>query len=163
MSTSSPLPPAPPPVAADVGIVGALGIEFAPFLAKLERVRKYQAAQVQVIEGEYRGRVVAVVLGGMGRPRAQRGAEALLAGHRPRWIISAGFGGALDPALKRNDVVLPREVVNIEGARFTIDLALPGDSPIVRLANGSAPDGGQHRRDRRRQGRSAPEARGRCG
>lgn len=134
-----PTPPdfvAPPPVAADVGIVGALGIEFSPFLAKLGRVRRYQANRVQVIEGELRGRLVVVALNGMGRPSAQRAAEALLAGHRPRWIVSAGFAGALDPTLRRNDVVLPREVVNAEGARFTIDLGLPDGSERSGLRTG---------------------------
>ena len=122
---STPSQPAPPPVSADVGIVAALGIEVAPFLAKLGRVRKYSGPKFAVVEGEVAGKLVAVVLAGAGRARAQRGAEILLDGHRPRWIISAGFAGALDPALRRNDLVLASEVVNLEGRRYAIDLAVP--------------------------------------
>ena len=122
--------PAPPPVAADVGVVAALEIEVAPLLAKLANVRSYSPPKFRIIEGEHAGRVIAVVLTGMGRKRAQRGAEILLDGHRPRWIVSAGFAGALDPARKRNDLVLPSEVANIEGRRYAIDLAVPAGSGL---------------------------------
>ncbi len=81
-----------------------------------------------MIEGECGGKLVALVLTGMGRPRAQRGLEILLDGHRPRWVVSAGFGGALDPDLRRNDIVLPTEVINAEGRRFAIDLPVPPES-----------------------------------
>ena len=128
MSSVPPTQPAPAPVSADIGIVAALGIEVAPLLAKLTRVRKYSGAKFSVVEGELAGKVVAVVLAGAGRARAQRGAEVLLAGHRPRWLISAGFAGALNPRFHRNDLVLASEVVNLEGSRFAIDLAVP-DSP----------------------------------
>ncbi len=124
------------PVPADIGIVAATPIEVGPLLARFAHVRKYAGPKVTIVEGECAGRVVALVLTGMGRARAQRGAELLMAGHRPRWIISAGFGGALDPALKRNDLVLAREVVNLEGGRFAIDLAIPPESEAQGLRAG---------------------------
>ena len=65
-----------------------------------------------VIEGEHDGKIVAVAIGGLGRAAARRAAGLLIAGHRPRWIISAGFAGALNPALNRNDLVLPEEVID---------------------------------------------------
>lgn len=125
MSQGPPPPKAPAPAPADIGVVAATPIEVAPLLARFSDVRKYAGPKFTVIEGVCAGKLVALVLTGMGRARAQRGAEVLLAGHRPRWIISAGFGGALDPSLKRNDVVLAREVVNLEGRTFAIDLAIP--------------------------------------
>jgi adenosylhomocysteine nucleosidase len=131
-----PPPKAPAPVPADFGIVAATPIEVAPLLARFANVRKYAGPRFTVIEGEVAGKLVALVLTGMGRARAQRGAEVLLDGHRPRWIISAGFGGALDPALKRNDVILPREVVNLEGGRFAIDLAVPPEAEAQGLRTG---------------------------
>jgi len=127
MNAVGPSSQAPAPRPADIGIVAATPIEVAPLLARFERVRKYAGPKFTIVEGECAGRLVALVLTGMGRARAQRGAELLLDGHRPRWIVSAGFGGALDPSLRRNDLVLPDEVVNLEGARFGIDLAVrPG-------------------------------------
>ena len=128
--------PAPAPVSADIGVVAALSIEVAPLLARLENVRKYSGPKFAVVEGEYAGKVVAVVLAGVGRVRAQRGAEILLDGHRPRWIVSAGFAGGLDPVLKRNDLVLASEVVNLAGRRYVIDLALPPGAAAQGLRSG---------------------------
>src|ERR1700738_1080213 len=127
---------APAPAPADIGVVAALAIEVGPMLARLERVRKYSGPRFSVVEGECAGKLVAVVLTGTGRARAQRGAEVLLDGHRPRWIVSAGFGGALDPSLKRNDIVLAIEVVYLEGRRFAIDLAVPPGSESEGLRSG---------------------------
>ena len=141
MSTSQSRPgsspqPAPPPVSADIGVVAALAIEVTPLLARLSNVRKYSGAKFSVVEGEWSGRLVAVVLTGAGRARAQRGAEILLDGHRPRWLVSAGFAGGLDPILKRNDLVLATEVFNLEGRRYTIDLAIPPGSESQGLRTG---------------------------
>ena len=61
-----------------------------------------------MIEGEYAGKIVAVAIGGMGRRGRRRAAEVLIAGHRPRWLISAGFAGALNPAFARNDLIVAR-------------------------------------------------------
>jgi adenosylhomocysteine nucleosidase len=130
------IPRAPAPTPADIGVVAALAIEVGPLLARLKDVRKYSGPRFSVVEGECSGKLVAVVLTGTGRARAQRGAEILLDGHRPRWIISAGFAGGLDPSLRRNDVFLPGEVVNLEGRSFAIDLAIPPGAESQGLRTG---------------------------
>lgn len=112
---------APAPVPADVGIVAAMPMEVGYLIDRLRRVRKYHAASMPVIEGELDGKIVAIAIGGMGRESARRAAGILLAGHRPSWIVSAGFAGALNPALGRNDLALPGEVVDPEGQGFPID------------------------------------------
>lgn len=112
---------APPPVPADVGIVAALPIEVGEFIDGLKKVWKYQAVKVPVIEGEHGGRIIALAVGGPGRAAARRAADLLISGHRPRWIVSAGFAGATNPALARNDLVLPDEVIDLEGARRPIE------------------------------------------
>ena len=111
---------APAPVPADVGIVMALPIEAGYLTDSLKKVRKYSARSHTVVEGELAGKVVAVILAGVGRKAARAGAEVLIAGHRPRWLFSAGFAGALDPSLARNDLVRPR----------------PGDRPRQRADRG---------------------------
>jgi adenosylhomocysteine nucleosidase len=111
----------PPPVPADVGIVAALPIEAGDLIDGLTKVRKYKAVGTPVVEGEYNGKIIAVAVGGVGRPAARRAAEVLFLGHRPRWVISAGFAAALDPAFGRNDLVLPHEVIDREGGQFSID------------------------------------------
>jgi len=111
---------APAPVPADVGIVAALPMEMGYLVDKLRRVRKYHAASMPVIEGELDGKIVAIAIGGMGRDAARRAAGILLDGHRPSWILSAGFAGALNPALTRNELTLPSEVIDPEGRGFAI-------------------------------------------
>jgi adenosylhomocysteine nucleosidase len=111
---------APAPVPADVGIVAALPLEVGYLVDSLRRVRKYHAAAMPVIEGELGGRIVAIAIGGMGRAAAGRAAGVLLDGHRPSWMISAGFAGALSPAVNRNDLALPAEVIDPEGQRFAV-------------------------------------------
>ncbi len=112
---------APAPVPADVGIVAALPIEVGDLLDGLQKVWKYKSVAVPVIEGEYAGKIVAVAIAGMGRATARRAADVLIAGHRPRWVISAGFAGALNPAYARNDLVLPREVIDRDGGCYPVD------------------------------------------
>lgn len=111
---------APAPVPADVGIVAAMSMEVGYLVDRLRRVRKYQAASMPVIEGELDGKIVAIAIGGMGRDSARRAAAILLDGHRPSWVLSAGFAGALNPALNRYDLALPEEVLDPEGQIFPI-------------------------------------------
>jgi adenosylhomocysteine nucleosidase len=112
---------APRPVPADVGIVAALAIEMADLVEGLKDVRRYQSASIPVIEGERGGKIVAVALSGPGRVAARAAADLLVSGHRPRLIIAAGFAGALDPSLARNDLVLPDEIFDREGFRHQVD------------------------------------------
>ncbi|MEO6811201.1 MAG: nucleoside phosphorylase [Isosphaeraceae bacterium] len=126
-----------PPAPADIGLVAALPIEVGPLLERFTRVRTYTAGRLKVFEGRCGGRVVAAVIAGPGRKAARRGAELLLAGHRPAWVLSVGFGGALNPSLGRNDIVFATEVVDLDGLRLAIDLAPPIDeSPGRRITSG---------------------------
>jgi adenosylhomocysteine nucleosidase len=111
---------APAPVPADVGVVAALPIEVGDLIDRLRRIRNYHSASVPIIEGEYAGRIVVVAVGGAGRAAARRAADLLLAGHQPRWLVSAGFAGALNPTLARNDLVMAHEIIDPEGHRFPV-------------------------------------------
>jgi adenosylhomocysteine nucleosidase len=113
---------APAPAPADVGIVAALPIEVSDLVDGLKKVWKYKSVAVPVIEGEYAGKIVAVAIAGMGRAAARRAADVLIAGHRPRWVISAGFAGALNPAYARSDLVLAREVIDRDGGCYPVDV-----------------------------------------
>ena len=99
----------------------AMPMEAGYLIDRLERVHRYKARSFTVIEGELEGRVLAVIVSGVGLAAASRGAERLIDGHRPRVLVSAGFAGALDPSLNRNDLAIPRSVVNAEGETIAID------------------------------------------
>lgn len=131
---SPPLALAPSPV--DVGFVMALPIEAGYLADSLTKLRRYSARSHTILEGELAGKIVAMVISGPGSSAARRGAELLLAGHRPRWIVSAGFAGGLNPALARNDLVLPREVIDLKRNLIPIG----GDLPPL---SGVGPEGGR--------------------
>jgi adenosylhomocysteine nucleosidase len=111
-------------VAADAGIVMALPIEAGYLCDSLKKVREYTARKYTIVEGELGDKIVAVVLSGVGRRAASLAAEMLIAGHRPSWLFSAGFAGGLDPALARNDLVIPNQVIDREGNRVDIDISV---------------------------------------
>lgn len=118
------------PAFADVGIVAALSIEVAPFVATLRDVRKYRGPRHTIVEGECGGRLVALIHSGPGRKAARQATQLLMEGHRPSWVVSAGFAGALSAELKRNDLVLATEIVEEETAdRIAVDVRVDeGDS-----------------------------------
>lgn len=94
------------PSQADVGIVCALPLECAPLLERLQRVRHYDGGEYRFHGGRYDQRRLVIVESGAGSSRAQRAARALIEAHRPDWIISYGFAGALIPELRIGDVIL---------------------------------------------------------
>lgn len=120
-------PVAPPPVPADIGLVMALPIEAGPLKARLREPRTFRAGKLHIVEGLLAGRLVAMVVTGPGPVAARRGLDLLCAGHNPRWILSAGFAGALDPEIPRYALVSPSEVGTPEGGWLTLDA--PADSP----------------------------------
>lgn len=123
-SATSNLPPDSPPdsARADIGIVCALSIELAPFLKQCLNVRKYSGGRF-VFRGGLLDQVrVAVVETGPGARLAERGTLAMIDAHRPRWILSAGFSGALAPELQRNDVVVATGIRSSSGRELTFDL-----------------------------------------
>jgi adenosylhomocysteine nucleosidase len=80
----------------------------------------------RIIQGELDGRRVALVITGMGRKAARRGTEALIAGHRPRCVVSTGFSGGLHADLSVGDIVLGQWIADREGGH--IDVSLKADS-----------------------------------
>jgi len=73
------------------------------------------ASGLTIHEGVVAGRRVAWCVAGAGGEAAGRATRLLIDGHRPRVIVSAGFGGGLDPALTRGTVVYPQRSINHRG------------------------------------------------
>src|SRR5438105_4501176 len=84
---------------AHVGVVCALPIESGSLLGKLSGKIKIQGHGFTVRAGGLSKRRVCVVESGIGQSAAAKAAEALLAGHQPKWMIAAGFAGGLAPQL----------------------------------------------------------------
>jgi adenosylhomocysteine nucleosidase len=110
-----------------VGLVVALPLESGYFEDRLAGVISIKGHGFTVRTGGLHGRGIAVAISGHGRAAAARAAEALIAGHRPRWLISAGFAGGLQTQLKRSDIVIADSVVGEHGERLSIDVRLPAE------------------------------------
>lgn len=111
-------------VDADIGIVYATGIEIGPFLERCDRIRKYTGGRF-TFRGARLGDIrIAFVQCGMGAANARLGTRTLLDGHSPKWIVSAGFSGALRPELKIGDIVVGNSLVDERDHELSIDLKM---------------------------------------
>jgi adenosylhomocysteine nucleosidase len=112
---------------ADVGFVHATAMELAPFLDRCERVRKYVGGDFSFRGGLFGKIRIALAESGMGPKPARRATQALIDGHSPRWIISAGFSGALEPHMKVGDIVVGNSIVDADGTELAIDMKMPAN------------------------------------
>lgn len=100
----------------DVACIFALSEES----GGLEDLCSVKAAKIRgegfaVRIGEHRGRRIGIVISGVGRTAAARATAAVIEAHRPQLVITAGFAGALDPELRRNDLVVADTIAREDG------------------------------------------------
>jgi len=112
---------------AEIGIVCSLPLEIGDFLGRCQRIKTYSGGPFKFVGGLYDGIRVAVVEAGTGPVRARRATLALLDAHRPAWIISTGFAGALQPELKIGNIVVANEIVGLQGEPLKIDVGMNSD------------------------------------
>jgi len=112
----------PPAAVTDAGIVFALAVEADAFERLVEGRREFRASRLTFHTGRVAGRSIAWCVSGIGGEAAEAATRQLIAGHRPRCVITAGFAGALDPGISRGSV--------IRGSRAVRD----GDATPVALA-----------------------------
>jgi adenosylhomocysteine nucleosidase len=106
----------------DVGIIFALGAESGGTEDLLTATFTTKGDGFIARQGLLAGRRVVVMRAGAGREAIARGTQALIHGHKPAWVISAGFAGALGADLRRGDIVMADEILDISGRRLSIDL-----------------------------------------
>ena len=108
----------------DVGLVFALSIESGCTEDLLDGVVTTRGDGFLVRQGSLAGRGIVIVEAGAGKLAAARATQALVAGHRPRWIISAGFAGGLVDPLRRGDFLMASEIVDTSGKKLSIDFKI---------------------------------------
>jgi adenosylhomocysteine nucleosidase len=109
---------------AHIGIVHATAMEISPLLKVFDRLRKYSGGKLVFRGGLFGDIRIALAQSGMGPVAARSATRALIDGHSPQWIISAGFSGALQPEMKVGDIVVGNSIVDRNGAQLTIDLKM---------------------------------------
>lgn len=74
--------------------------------------------------GKLADREVVIVEGGVGQRAAGRATAETIKFYKPDWVISAGFAGGLDEKLRRGQILMADEVVNLAGDVLKTDLRL---------------------------------------
>ena len=113
---------------AHVGIVHSTTFEVKPLLKRCDRVKKYVGASGVVFRGGmWRDCRVGFAQVGLGPERAALGTHALIDGHSPKWIVSAGFSGGLHSNLKVGQIVVADALRDAAGKELKIDLKMTSD------------------------------------
>lgn len=102
------------------GLVFALGIEAGGTEDLLEGAQYTRGEGFSIVQGLLAGRRVAIMQSGVGGQAAALGTTALIAGHRPDWIISAGLAGGLCDDVARGDFVFADAIIGCDGSRSTL-------------------------------------------
>ena len=112
----------------DVAVVFALGIEAGGMEDLVEGAVGIRGYGFSVRQGGLKGRHVVVARSGPGHQAARHAAEAIIAGHRPQWVISAGFAGGVRPGPARHDLVMADCLIDADGHRLVVDLKVDPQS-----------------------------------
>lgn len=117
-------PPGAPPRRpnAPLGVVFADPREAGSFQDRLTILSTVHGAGFTVHQGAVNERAVFVLLTDPAPEATAGGVEALIAGHRPGWIVAAGFAQALDDSWNHGELLLAERVVAQSGQELTPDL-----------------------------------------
>jgi adenosylhomocysteine nucleosidase len=108
----------------EIAFVFALGIESGGLVDCLKDAETSRHKHGIERAGELDGREVVIVESGLGGQVAARAVRAAIEFYRPRWIVSAGFAGALCPDLRRGQLLMPDRVTSEQGAELDVGIEL---------------------------------------
>jgi len=92
--------------------------ESRELVSLLKEKESFELHSMQCIVGKYKHRTILVATIGMGLGVSAKNAEVLLQYFRFKAMIMAGYGGALVPQLKRNEVVIAQNFSSEELLSF---------------------------------------------
>jgi adenosylhomocysteine nucleosidase len=115
----------------DVGAMFALGEESGGLEDLLEGRVTTKGDGFLIHQGDWKGRRIAVAVSGAGRPAAARATEAMILGHHPAWVFSAGFCGGLSPKLQRHDILMADRIAQTDGTELPVDLEAVRSAPLL--------------------------------
>jgi adenosylhomocysteine nucleosidase len=115
-------------------VVFALGVEAGGTVDLLRDAVTTRCPNFVEHAGLLGERRVAVVESGLGGELATRATLDAIALHRPQWIVSAGFAGALTPELRRGHILMADEVVNAAGECLAVGLHV--DRAVIEATRG---------------------------
>jgi nucleoside phosphorylase len=93
-------------------MVCELELESTAIIRRIGQRRKTIGGGFSVVTGVMSGKRVAVVRSDAGRSKLAVATDALLAVHRPKWLIAAGFAVGIGDQVKRGEIVVATELVH---------------------------------------------------
>lgn len=112
------------PQPVDLGVVFALTSESGGLEDQLADKVWIDGQAGRVCIGHAGERTLALIVTGPGEKSARVGTEALILGHQPRWIVAAGFAGALTDQIQPLDLVVPNRLLHSTGRSLEVGITL---------------------------------------
>lgn len=121
----------------DVVVLFALELESSAFTGRMQRAVTTPCASFVERVGLLDGLPLVVAESGVGADAARQATEDVIALHKPAWIISAGFAGALDESLRHGHIVMADEIVDQHRHKlrvpFQIDAEVVESNPVLHV------------------------------
>jgi adenosylhomocysteine nucleosidase len=108
----------------DIAFIFALGIESGGLVDALKGAETSRHKHGIERAGKLDGREVVIVESGVGAAAAARATKGAIDFYQPRWVVSAGFAGALDERLRRGHVLMADSVANEKGEQLSVGIKL---------------------------------------
>lgn len=96
-----------------IAILVAVNQELNPILQRASANHLVRQSHLDFYEGTLAGQPVVVLALGVGKDCARIAAEVTIKSYRPDLVISAGFGGGLQPSLNAGDIVIGTEALDL--------------------------------------------------
>ena len=130
-----------------IAILVAVRQELRPILRRADANHVVRQEHLDFYEGTLAGQPVALLALGVGKECARIAAEITIRCYRPDLVISAGFGGGLQPHVQDGDIVLGTEILELrkdQGTEITWDLTYK-PAGLTRISGNGAPELRVHR------------------
>lgn len=125
---SEPAEPA-PALSCDVAMLFALDMECQDLTDQLKQRESVSIDHFREHAGKLLEREVVIIETGAGPKLARAAAMSVIEYHRPKWVISAGFAGGLDPAVRQGDIILADHVMTPESEKLSLGMKPPSPLP----------------------------------
>jgi adenosylhomocysteine nucleosidase len=109
-----------PPTTCDIVVAYALNIESCGMVDRMSQVVTTHCRSFVEHAGLMNDHRIIVAETGIGRSAAGQATADLIKLYQPRWVISAGFAGALSEELRRGHIVMPNKIIDGHSAPLSV-------------------------------------------
>jgi adenosylhomocysteine nucleosidase len=97
-------------------------VESEALVGQLKRCVTTRCASYVEHAGQLASKHVVVAESGVGRAAAAKATEDLIAVSHPAWVVAAGFAAAIQPQLRRGQIVMADHVLDVHGRQLSMGL-----------------------------------------